>query len=404
MLPLQELKRLYSNEQILLLLLARLYFSTATASEVNGFIRQHSIDWNKAYAVARAHSIRPFTSYAISTHQIEVPADFAERLQQDYRIAMMNNMQLSVITARLVNLFKEKGITIIPYKGAVLAHSYYANMALRESSDIDLLVDRKDVAAIEDYFLANGYTPIQTVPRPYLKIEQYFFKEIVYEKSQGAGGSRHTVELHWTLTNRFAGRYPEYPFFRAHLEPYRLNNFSLHKLAPAYDFAAIVSNHFVKDMFGRFKHITDIACFLQRHPGLPDDHIIFSIAKKYGFEKKLQTGLSLVYALVGVPSNPNYTNRPLPDRYLVTPLQFPILLPRLQFNEGGFLKRSLELQDSLVQKGKFLTRSFLYIFIPTYIDINTFKLPVYLSPALLILRPLRLLYERIKPGSKKNHP
>jgi hypothetical protein len=210
------------------------------------------------------------------------------------------------------------------------------------------------------------------------------------------------VELHWTLTNRFAGKYPEYPFFRSHLEPYRLNTLSLHKLSPDYDLAAIVSNHFVKDMFVRFKHITDIACMLQHYPaGLPDDHILFATAKKYRFEKKLQTGLALVYDLLGIASNPRYTSGNVPARYQATPLQYPILLPRLQFNEGGFLKRSLELQDNGMQKCKFLLRSFLYIFIPTYIDINTFKLPVSLSPLLVVLRPFRLLYERIRPGRKK---
>lgn len=401
MLPLQELKHLYSNEQVLLVLLARVYFSTATPSAVNDFIRQQPIDWELAYKTARAHSLRPFISYIIAEHNIDVQPAFREKLQQDYRIAMMNNVQISFQTARLVNHFKEKGIIIIPYKGAVLAHSYYENMALRESSDIDFLVDRKDVAAIEDYFISIGCRPVQTVPRSYLKFEQFFFKEIVYDTPASVTGRTYSIELHWTLTNRFAGKYPEYPFFRSHIEPYQLNSLSLHKLSPAYDFAAIVSNHFVKDMFGRFKHITDIACFLQRHPGLPDDHIIFSIAREYGFEKKLETGLSLVYALTGIAANPRHTNKPLPDRYLATPLQYPILLPRLQFNEGGFLKRSLELQDSFINKCKFLGRSFLYIFIPTYIDINTFKLPVYLLPLLFILRPFRLLYERVKPGKRK---
>jgi hypothetical protein len=401
MLPLQELKRLYSNEQVVLVLLARLYFSTATQSEVAAFIQHHPIDWELAYKIARAHGVRPFTFYAIDQHNIEVHPVFREKLQKDYRIAMMNTVQLSLQIAGLVNHFKEKGIIIIPYKGAVLAHSYYKNMALRESSDIDFIVDRKDVAAIEDYFLANGYIPRQTVPRSYLKFEQLFFKEIVYSLPVSASGRSNTVEIHWTLTNRFAGKYAEYPFFRSHVESYQLNSLSLHKLAPAYDLVAIVSNHFVKDMFVRFKHITDIACFLQRHPGLPDDHIIFPTAKKYGFEKRLRVGLTLVNDLVGIPSNPRYTGQKIPDRYLATPVQYPILLPRLQFNEPGFLKRSLELQDSFVQQCTFLARSFLYIFIPTYIDINTFKLPVYFFPVLVILRPFRLLYERIKPGRKK---
>jgi hypothetical protein len=390
MIPLQELKRLFSTEQALLILFARLYFSTTNAATVAHFITEHDVDWEKFYKLARVHGMRPFTWYIIDKYALEAPAQYSETVKEGYKMILLSNKHKLLLTEGIVKDLAARGITVIPYKGAVFTHRYYESAGLREIADIDLLVSPGDVPRIEDYFIENGYLPRETVPRPFLKYYTTFFKEIVYSTPATGVNKNVSIDLHWRMTNRFAGKFPGHDFFVKHLE-LADGSCSYPRLRPEHDLAVMLSNHFVKDMFIKFKYLVDIGCFFKKYPDLSDEHLVFKLAKKYKFEKRLKTGLVLINQLLGISPYPKFASANLSEAFLKTPLNAKLLLPRLQFNEPAFLKRSITLQDNFFQQCKFVTRCFLFSFIPTYIDIKECKLPVYALPALFIIRPFRLL-------------
>ena len=396
MIPLKDLENTYSNEQLFILLITRIYFSGSALPEFNSFLASHPLDWKLLYKIAQSHSIRPFIYHVIRKHELDVDAGFKSSLENDYQAALQKNMMKGIVTARITDDLKKLGITVIAYKGFVFASQYYENLAMRESVDIDLIASRADVKKIENYFIANGYIAKETVPQSYLKFYQPFFKDIIYKVPKYDCN----IEIHWSLLNTFAGSFPDFVFFKAHIKPYKTDYGEYSVLSPTYDFLATISNHFVKDMSNRFKYIIDVASLLKKHPALLDDPVILSTAKKFGFEKRLIKGLSVVNALTGVDIDSGYRHELTKEDVLV-PLQYPIQLRNFQFNNIHFLKRSLRLQDNLKNKIALLSRAFCYLFIPSYIDINTFRLPVYLSPLLFILRPFRLLFEKISPASKK---
>lgn len=391
MLPLKELKRLYSTEQVLLILFARLYFSTANTVEVADFINEHPVNWKTFYKLARTHGMRPFTWYIIDKYKLEAPAEYVSTVRDGYKMTLLNNKHKLLLIEKLVKELAERDITVIPYKGAVFTQRYYQSIGLREIADIDLLVSPDDLPRIEDYFIENGYQPRETVKRPFLKFYVAFFKEIVYLTPETGTKKSCAIDLHWRMTNRFAGKLPGYKYFSQHLEPDD-GYYKYPRLQPGYDLAVMLSNHFVKDMFIKFKYLVDVGCFLQKHPGLPDDHLVFTLAKKYKFEKRLEAGLVLVNQLLGILPNPKFASVTVPEAFLKAPLSPDLLLPRLQFNEPAFLKQAIRLQDNLLQQCKFVMRCLFYSFIPTYIDINECRLPVYALPVLFITRPFRLLF------------
>lgn len=397
MLDTQQLKKIYNNEQILLLLFSRLYFSSCQKTEVETFIASQSINWRLMLEIARVHSIRAFIYHIITVNKIIVDTGFELSLKKKYYNTRMKNLGQLYVTKNLVAELKKCDISIIPYKGAIFAQSYYADVSLRESIDIDFLVSQDDVKAIEDFLIKENYNPITTVPRSYLPYYRTFFKDIVYNKQENVNAS---IEMHWRLMDRFSGDYPSYDFFSPHLVLYQAQGMSIQKLAPSYDFLAVVSNHLVKDMGIKFKYLIDLACIIIKERESLDTTVIFNCAKRYGFEKKLSVGLDLVTLLLGITLIERAETITLPEELLKTPLEYPIHLPRLYINEVRFIKRSLQLQDNLWQQMKFLTRCTLYVFLPTYADINELKLPVYFLPVLIVIRPFRLLYQAIK--SKKN--
>lgn len=398
MLPLTELRALYSNEQVLLILFARLYFSTAEPAEVAAFIAEQSVNWKAFYKLAREHGMRPFTWYIIDKFSLEAPAEYTATIKEGYKMTLLSNKRKLLLIEKIVKDLNELGIIVIPYKGAAFTHRYYQSAGLREIADIDLLISPADLPRIEDYFIENGYIARETVPRPFLNYYVTFFKEIVYVAPETQLNKNCAIDLHWRMTNRFAGKFAAHDFFVQHLEPAD-GQHKYPRLKPEYDLAVMLSNHFVKDMFIKFKYLVDIGCFLQKYPGLPDDHLVFQLAKKYKFEKRLEAGLVLVNQLLGVLPDSKFALEKSPEVFLKTPLSPKLVLPRLQYNEPVFVKRAIGLQDNLFQKFKFITRCAFYSFIPTYIDINECKLPAYALPILFITRPFRLIFNsgKLKP-------
>jgi hypothetical protein len=392
MLNTQQLKSAFNNEQVLLLLLTRLYFSTADKAEVDTFIAEHAISWQLFLKIASAHGVRSFIYHVMVHYGITTDENLVLSLKKRYINNRLKNFKQLQAATLLINAFKERGITIIPYKGAIFSQAYYAALAQRESIDIDFLVDRKDITSIEDYLIAKSYKPITAVPRPFLNYYSWFFKDVVYNNKFVVNAA---IEMHWRMVDRYAGNYPTYQFFYPHLVNYQNGGLNIDKLSPTYDFLAVASNHFVKDMGIKFKYLIDMGCLITKERESLDIAIIGSCAKKYGFEKKLAVGMQQMSQLLGIDFL-TVTQQPLPDALLTTPLQYPITLNRFYIDEPLFLKRALLLQDSFIDKVKFILRCVLYIFLPTYADINELKLPVYCLPLMMVIRPFRLVYKVLR--------
>ena len=380
----------YPDEQLFLLLLTRVYFSTSDIDELRDFVASRTINWQLVYKIARSHSIRPFVYHVILTKKLDVPAQFRSKLENDYQIALQTNMMQGLMTAKITSDLKKQGIDVISYKGASLAARYYENPAMRESVDIDFIANQEDLAKIEDYLIGRDYLIQEGVPRRYLAFYSRFFKDMVYRIPKYDCN----IEIHWSLLNRFAGKFPAYAFFKPHTIQYKTVYGEYTILPPSYEFLATVSNHLVKDMSTRFKYLIDLACMLSKYPDLLNDPIIMETAENYGFKKKLKKGLSLIDSLVGVRIPGDYLSD-LSREDLSIPLAYPIAIDKFQFNNFSFLKRSLALQDSFKNKVRLLLSCFSYFFIPSYLDINAYRLPAFFLPLLFILRPFRLAFQKV---------
>jgi hypothetical protein len=393
MLSLQQLKNTYTNEQIALVLLARLYFQTTDKNEVETFIQAEAINWNMVYKTAKVHGVRPFIYYNIVQHQITVGKGILASLKKDYESIRLKNLKQASVTVNLINGLKNEGITIIPYKGAFFARSYYADLALRESSDIDFFVSINDAEKIQNYFTANNFKPKKAVSKKHLKFYQKLSKDIVYTTPGDDPDHSFSVEIHWRLMERFSGNYPEYSFFSGNLQSVKFGASVVDKLQPTYDFLAVVSNHFVKDVSSKFKYLIDAACLISTQTDLDTD-LIFSTANKYGFARKLNAGLSLTNDLLGISLKNWQPKEALPAFYLQTPLKFPLV--KTYLTDKSFLKHSLQLQDNRANKFKFIGRVAQYTFIRSYVDVMALNQPISSLVVYFAKAPFRLAVNLLK--------
>ena len=63
MLTIRQLKDTYNAEQIILVLLTRIFFNTATKADVNDFIANNKIDWTLLYKITRKKWLIHITFY-----------------------------------------------------------------------------------------------------------------------------------------------------------------------------------------------------------------------------------------------------------------------------------------------------------------------------------------------------
>lgn len=150
----------------LLLLACVVDLSPERKAQLIQFLGQHSIDWERLYALANRHRITPFL-YQTLRQLPNIPADFLETLQRECRVIVTDNLLKQNEYERVSALLSAKAIDHIVYKGVYLSKYCYPTNGLRGIGDFDILVKREDVyksiqiLAADKYQLGSAYAHYQ---------------------------------------------------------------------------------------------------------------------------------------------------------------------------------------------------------------------------------------------------
>src|SRR5439155_13227872 len=109
------------------------------------------------FPLANRHGVAPLVSRALS--RVPAGAELRRDRESDVRRALIFTAELS----RLLDLFGEADIPLIPLRGPVLGSLLYGDVAARECSDLDILVRRADLARAKETLVAAGYA-VQLAP------------------------------------------------------------------------------------------------------------------------------------------------------------------------------------------------------------------------------------------------
>ncbi len=153
-------------------------------------------DWDQLIALSSRHGVMPLLYRSLS--QIDrqlVPQEQKARLRMLYMQNAARNIRLTRELLRLIDLFNEKGIQAIPFKGPTLAQAVYGDITLRMFSDLDIIVRKQDVLRAKEILLTEEYRPefqLNSDQEKWLLKSncEYNF----HNKVRGAN-----VEVHWQL-------------------------------------------------------------------------------------------------------------------------------------------------------------------------------------------------------------
>jgi hypothetical protein len=382
MLTLRYLSRTFNAETVLMVIISRLYFNKADQRQVQEFINTNQINWNVFYELIRGHSVRPFIYHLIVKAKLTTDSNFEQRIRSDVLPLNIRSLHQRQQIDYLVKNLNELNIKVIPYKGVTFGDTYYESAALRESTDIDLLVSKNDVPKIASYLIHKNYKS-QKLSGPFMKYQLATGRDIIFETPVNPAGISCKVEIQWSLLKKHTGKFPNSSFFMDQTE--KINGRI--QLNPTYDFLALISHHFLKDLLTKFKYVIDSACLLHVKGAEIDTELVTKTIYPYGYRKLFTTSLSAVNDLLGIHIPEFEITTPLPNPLVNSSVMYPILT---KINDLGHTKLFINLQNNNWQKFRTILR-LSNVLIPNNREVTDNRLPSCLFALHFLIRPYRVI-------------
>ncbi len=162
-------------------------------------ILRYGINWERLVQLAHHHGLVPLVFRRLSAEMDAGPWHGLEALRQCDKANAHRTLWLTLELLNIHRHLQARGVDVLPYKGPLLAETLYGNVALRQFSDLDLLVRSDDLPAIKKALAELGYEPglrlAQAAERHYLKSG--------YEYTFDGARGRNLLEIKWQILPRF---------------------------------------------------------------------------------------------------------------------------------------------------------------------------------------------------------
>jgi len=113
-------------------------------------------DWDAVVSQAEEHGLAPLLHWHLQAEGADVPEAPAHRLRDRFRRNACRNLRFGSELLQLSAILESAGIPVLAFKGPVTAWTLYESPALREMSDVDILVPPADARRAYDLLLSEG--------------------------------------------------------------------------------------------------------------------------------------------------------------------------------------------------------------------------------------------------------
>lgn len=164
-------------------------------------LASNDLNWEYLLQMSKSHGLAPLLYYHLhqTDHDHQIPQSIMNQLHDIYYGNLARNIPLSYELDKILNVFEKKGIPVVILRGLSLAQTIYKNIGLRVATDIDLLVQKKDLSRVAKTLLELEFTP----PQFGLLTDEYS-AELCFAK-QTAAGSKYLgsvyIDVHQDITS-----------------------------------------------------------------------------------------------------------------------------------------------------------------------------------------------------------
>jgi hypothetical protein len=280
-------------EAELLLACARTTMDADQAARA-GTLLHRDLDWPYLTRTAIRHGVAPLLYRSLTTSlQEEAPEGVLTLLRPHFHANRLHNTVLTGELLRLLAALEARDIRAIPFKGPALAAAVYGDISLRQFTDLDILIRKKDLPRASELLRARGYLLAGTSQSPAGLAATEGEYHCTFAHPSGSFG----VELHWAFTAPyFAWRF-DLEGMWDRVEALPLLGTTVRTLA-ATDLLPVLCVHGAKHCWERLEWLCSIA-ELMRVAAAESWGAVLEKARQLGGERLLLQGLVLGRELLG---------------------------------------------------------------------------------------------------------
>lgn len=271
---------------------------TSVTDELKIRIRQRvqeSLNWSMVLGMAEYHGVVPLLHKSLSTITPDLaPAQVLATLREKTQVGSLLNQSLAKDLVDLCEAFEARGVPVIPIKGATLAVLAYGDLALRDFTDLDLLIPKQSLSEARTIILSQGYER-KTRGGESHESHSHEGPHHVFIKKRPIS----RVDLQWVMAHQHFTFWLDRPEFWRSQMPVRLRDKAVPGLS-AEMLLIVLCVHGSKHAWELLKWVCDVAELLRSQPNLDWDQII-SCASNWRCRRMLYMGLSLAHQLLDAP-------------------------------------------------------------------------------------------------------
>jgi hypothetical protein len=351
-------------------------------------------DWSLIARLSIAHGVLPLVTRHLPLFDGLVPEAGQTMLIREQQVASVRALALTEELGRIVDRLQQAGIAVIAYKGPVLAAQLYGDVTARMFGDLDLIVRPSDFRKARVVLCSIGYQP-EHLDAERTPLELLQLSECDQSFVHPPTGAR--VELHWAVAP---------PYFQLPLDVEVL--FDRRILVEAggkevwtvgpRDALLLTCLNGTKDGWGRLETLTAFAELCRVQGGDWSD-VLTDVASLHG-RRMLNTAFLLAR---------NLMQTRLPEPLIQAAERDPAAMRlsretemRLSSRDDasrGTLSRTVFMARCRERPSDQLRFWVKRSLVPSRRDISWIQLPRSLWPLYYVLRPARLLADRLRPDA-----
>ena len=270
----------------LILCCARTHINSATVERIKSLVEQ-DINWEYLLQIANWHGVMPLLYWSLkNTCPESIPQAQLDYLRKVFQANSYRNLVLTQQLLQLLSFLEKHKISVLPFKGPLLAASIYGNLSLRRISDLDILVHQQDFEKAAELLVAQGY-------------EYWLEAKVQWECHLVKNDGISNIDLHCDIVPKHLSCAISDNYWWDNLESFTLAGTEVPNLSPEAWFL-IISLNGTKECWKSLNRICDVAEVLRAYPNM-DWNEILQQAKKLGFQRLIFVAILLAKKLLEAP-------------------------------------------------------------------------------------------------------
>ena len=353
-------------------------------------------DWAEVFELAETQGVFPLLASRLETLIQSLDREVRTAIRQRFARHVRRSLVMTSELVRILQRLSSIKIEAIPFKGPALAVSLYGDVALREYSDLDVLVKRERVAAAAAALRDAGYSQVYPVKAEYQERFLDSNYELAFCSPVGI-----LIELHWEIAPRhFSMALPARELW-ASLGTVVVGGMQAPALS-AENLLLSLSVHGAHHLWRKLAWMLDIHQLLATAPDI-DLSRVLRRARGAGIERIVLLALALVQSVFRTTLPANVQQAIAQDR-AVAALTAEVRRELLFHDEGTsdvqFHSFLLRVRERWQDRARYTSR---FVLTPTMQEWTTVRLPrplYFLYSGLRVLRgaakACRMIYRRVR--------